>query len=82
MNEVILDYVNMTLRDKLKTIRKERNLSLKKLAIMSGISYNTLIAIERRRRCDINPQLETVVKIAGFYKLTLDQLIEGTTFKE
>ena len=57
----------------LVTIRKQKNWSQEKLAVESGISYNTIIKIERGGIK--NPKIETVVKLADALGMTLDELI-------
>lgn len=55
-------------------IRKEKGWSQEKLAVESGISYNTIIKIERGGIK--NPKIETVIKLAGALGVTLDQLVK------
>ena len=57
----------------LVTIRKQKNWSQEKLAVESGISYNTIIKIERGGIK--NPKIETVIKLADALDITLDELI-------
>lgn len=54
-------------------IRKEKGWSQEKLAAESGVSYNTLIKIERGGIK--NPKIETVIKIADSLKTSIDSLI-------
>lgn len=54
-------------------IRKEKGWSQEKLAAESGISYNTLIKIERGGI--ENPKIETVIKLADALGSSLDELI-------
>jgi len=63
---------NMNLKN-LVTIRKQKNWSQEKLAVESGISYNTIIKIERGGIK--NPKIETVIKLADALDITLDELI-------
>ncbi len=57
----------------LAKIRKEKGWTQEKLAIESGISYNTLIKIERGG-ID-NPKIETVIKLAKSLNIKIDDLI-------
>jgi len=56
----------------LKQLRKKKNWTQEKLAQESGISFHTLIKIERG---DIkSPRLETLLKIAKALDISLDKL--------
>lgn len=54
-------------------LRKERGWSQEKLAVDSGISYNTIIKIERGGI--ENPKIETVIKLANALKVSIDELV-------
>lgn len=54
-------------------IRKQKGWSQEKLAVESGISYNTIIKIERGGIK--NPKIETVIKLAGALGVTIDELV-------
>jgi len=54
-------------------IRKQKEWSQEKLAVESGISYNTIIKIERGGIK--NPKIETVIKLAKALKVTIDKLV-------
>ena len=54
-------------------IRKEKGWSQEKLAVESGISYNTIIKIERGGI--ENPKIATVIKLASALKVSIDELI-------
>jgi len=54
-------------------IRKQKGWSQEKLAAESGISYNTLIKIERGGI--ENPKIETVIKLADALGVSLEELI-------
>jgi len=60
-------------------LRKGKGWSQEKLAVESGISYNTIIKIERGGIK--NPKIETVVKLANALKVTLDNLIDRKTLE-
>lgn len=57
----------------LAKLRKEKGLSQERLAHEAGISYNTLIKIERNGIK--NPKIETVIKLARALKVSIDTLI-------
>ncbi|MBL7131052.1 MAG: helix-turn-helix transcriptional regulator [Candidatus Omnitrophica bacterium] len=54
-------------------IRKEKGWSQEKLAVESGISYNTIIKIERGGI--ENPKIETVIRLAKALNVKIDDLI-------
>ncbi|MCL5772681.1 MAG: helix-turn-helix transcriptional regulator [Actinobacteria bacterium] len=54
--------------------RKQKGWSQEKLAVESGISYNTIIKIERGGIK--NPKIETVIKLAKALSVTIDELVE------
>jgi transcriptional regulator with XRE-family HTH domain len=58
----------------LAKIRKEKGWSQEKLAQEAGISYNTLIKIERGGIK--NPKIETVIKLAKALNISVDHLVE------
>ena len=57
----------------LKKLRNKKGWSQEKLAREAGISYNTLIKIERGGIK--NPRLETLIKIAKALDVSLDKLV-------
>ncbi len=57
----------------LTKIRKDKGWSQEKLAQESGISYNTLIKIERSGI--ENPKIDTVIKLAKALEVTIDELV-------
>ena len=54
-------------------IRKQKGWSQEKLAVESGISYNTIIKIERGGIK--NPKIETVVKLSDASRVSIDELL-------
>ena len=54
-------------------LRKQKGWSQEKLAVESGISYNTIIKIERNGI--ENPKIETVIKLANALRVSIDELI-------
>lgn len=57
----------------LKRFREQKGFTQEKLAQQSGVSYHTLIKIERGTIQD--PRIETVVNIAKALGLSLDELV-------
>ena len=57
----------------LVSFRKQKGWSQEKLAVESGISYNTIIKIERGGIK--NPKIETVIKLAKALGVSLDDLV-------
>lgn len=57
----------------LSKIRKQKKWSQEKLAQEAGISYNTLIKIERNGIG--NPKIETVIKLAKALGISIDALV-------
>ncbi len=57
----------------LAEFRKQKRWSQERLAKESGISYNTLIKLERNGIK--NPKIETVIKLADALKVSLDELV-------
>ena len=57
----------------LKRLRNKKSWSQEKLAREAGISYNTLIKIERGGIK--NPRLETLIKLARALGVLIDKLI-------
>ncbi|MHA2039852.1 MAG: helix-turn-helix domain-containing protein [Promethearchaeota archaeon] len=62
----------MNLKNLVK-IRKQKRWSQEKMAVESGISYNTIIKIERGGI--ENPKIETVIKLADALDVSLDELV-------
>ena len=54
-------------------LRKQKGWSQERLATESGISYNTLIKLERGGI--LNPKIETVIKLADALNVSLDELV-------
>jgi len=57
----------------LKKLRNKKGWSQERLAREAGISYNTLIKIERGGIK--NPRLETLIKLAKTLGVSLDKLV-------
>jgi len=58
----------------LAKLRKQKGWSQEKLAVESGVSYNTIIKLERGRIK--NPKIETVIKLANALKVPIDKILE------
>lgn len=65
---------------KIRELRLEKGLNRRDLSKQTGISYHTLLAIELERTGV--PQVDTLVRIAKFFKISIDELIKGTQFDE
>ena len=63
------------LSSNIKKLRKQHNLSQEQLAQKAGITYSTLIKIESGN--NKNPTLDTLTKLAGVFKVSLDELVGG-----
>lgn len=57
----------------LAKIRKQKKLTQRKLAQKSGVSYNTIIKMERGGIK--NPKIETVIKLANALGVSIDELV-------
>lgn len=57
----------------LAKLRRQKGWSQEKLAVESGISYNTIIKLERG--AIKNPKIETVIKLANALSVSIDQLV-------
>lgn len=63
------------LSKKLKSIREEMNESQMEFAYNCGISTETLSLIEREK---VNPNLDTLQKIAAYLGITVSELLKET----
>lgn len=61
------------LASNIKKLRKQHTLSQEQLAKKADITYSTLIKIESGN--NKNPTLETLTKLAGVFKISLDELV-------
>ncbi|MCG2713071.1 MAG: helix-turn-helix domain-containing protein [Candidatus Omnitrophica bacterium] len=64
------------LASNIKKLRKKHHLSQEQLAQKAGITYSTLIKIESGT--NKNPTLETLTKLAGVFKIKIDELVGGS----
>ena len=63
------------LGEKLRELRTELNLNMKQASEKLGISYTTYVGYEKNER---EPNSETLIKLADFYKCSVDYLIGKT----
>ena len=71
----------MNLLQKIQKLCRKNNISIKQLSKESKISYNTLVTLGRKQKTH-NPKIVTVQKIAEYFKISVEELIEGVDFKE
>lgn len=57
----------------IKKLRKERNWYQQDLAVRAGLSCNAISKIEQR--VAKNPRMETLVKIADAFEVSVDELL-------
>ena len=57
---------------KIKEYRKLKNISCQKLADIIGVS---LQAMQRYENCKAEPSIETLIKLAKFFGISVDKLI-------
>ena len=69
----------MTIGPKLKTLRAQKNISLRILGNGVGIPYNTLSAYERNA---IQPTLENCYKMARFFEVPIEYFVHGEDTKQ
>ena len=60
------------LNDKIKTLRKEKNISQEDLAKALGLSRSTIAGYETNKR---KPDINTIHKIADFFNISVDYLL-------
>lgn len=65
----------MNIGEKVKSLRKQSNMSLRELAQVTGLSKTTLSDLENGTK---NPSLDTVEKIATAFGLTSSDLLQKT----
>jgi transcriptional regulator with XRE-family HTH domain len=65
----------MTLGENIRSIRKSKFMSIQHVRNLTGLSKSTISELER----DIsNPTIDTLLKIASAFNLTVDELIKTT----
>ncbi len=63
----------LTIQERLKDLRVEKNLSLEELAKETGISSSALSSYENNEDKDIS--LNSIITLAVFYKVSTDYLL-------
>ena len=66
-----LDHVEISMKNKLKVLRAERDLSQADLAEMAGVSRQTINAIETGK---YDPSLPLAFKLAGLFDLSIEDV--------
>ncbi|PWX16697.1 XRE family transcriptional regulator [Clostridium perfringens] len=61
--------------DNLKKIRNEKNIGIRKLARISGVSHIIIINIESGK--SRNPTITSIMKLAKALDITIDKLVYG-----
>ncbi len=64
----------VSLGDKLRALREERNLTLKEMGELTGLSFTYLSEIERNTVC---PSVETIKELASFFKVPVSMLVNS-----
>jgi XRE family transcriptional regulator, regulator of sulfur utilization len=72
MGGVFLENLSHVISENLKRVREEKRLSLDAIAKLSGVSKSMLGQIER---CEVNPTVSTMWKIANGLKVPFSQFI-------
>lgn len=70
-----MDNLSRVISENLKRVREEKKLSLDSVAKLSGVSKSMLGQIER---CEVNPTVSTMWKIANGLKVSFTQFINHT----
>ncbi|CAK7192533.1 hypothetical protein COMNV_00734 [Commensalibacter sp. Nvir] len=72
-------FLSMTLNERLKTLRLNRNLGQADVAAIVDVSIPTVSEWETGRK---NPNRKKLIILADYYGVTLDYLIQGIETKE
>jgi transcriptional regulator with XRE-family HTH domain len=64
---------NLKLSETIKALRKKNGWSQQKLAEKAKLSYNAITKIEQE--CAIHPTIQTIVKIADAFDVSVDELV-------
>lgn len=67
------------LGSRIANIRKEKNMSQSQLAVLLGVGPSTVGMYEQGRR---TPDLDTLVRLAKVFNVSLDYLITGKEWRE
>ena len=68
----------MTLSQRIKHLRNQRNINLNELARRSGIGKATLSRIESKKTLGT---VESLVKIAKAFQMSVQEFLEGVEFE-
>lgn len=68
----------MSINEKIKNLRKESGYTQKELSEKLSISERQYINIESGKS---KPSLETIIKIADIYNISIDYIVERTNFR-
>lgn len=68
----------MSISEKLKELRKEKGYTQKEISKKLEISERQYINLEKEKSI---PSLETIIKIADIYKISIDYITERTKYK-
>lgn len=63
----------------LRTLRKNKGLSMKSLGEIIGVAESTISQYETGKR---EPDFETLLKIAEYFNVSTDYLLRGSIFQE
>jgi len=63
--------VERLMKNKLRELRKERNLTQEELARILGVTRQTIIAIENNK---YDPTLRLALKIARFFSVSVEEI--------
>lgn len=69
-----------TFGKKLKQLRKKERLTLAGLAKKSKVPFHTIVALEVGR--SKVPLITTVIKLAKYFKISIEEFIKDVTFKD
>ncbi len=67
-----MDYNLYEISTKVKLLRREQGISQKELATKCKLSHSAISTLERGSRL---PTLETVIKVASYFSISIDDLV-------
>jgi len=59
-------------KNRIKELRNERNLSLRELSTFIGLNYSTIACYELEKR---EPDMDTIKKLTSFFEVSIDYLV-------
>jgi len=68
----------MTFGEKLKELRKDREITQGQLSLGSDIPFYTIVALENNR--SKSPLITTVIRLAKYFQITIEVLLEEVEF--